>query len=591
MNSQFDSPDALIASIMSSAKNPGGAMGQGWMGLVPNLPGAASFPANPEAWAAAYPTDPERLAQLQADYAGRQSRLWMSMLAREPGAGAQGPAVAPDTADKRFKAPEWRDNPYYDYIRQSYLLASAYLGEVVESVQAEPRAKARLRFAVGQWIDASCPANFPATNPEAIAKAIETQGESLARGLANLIADAGKGHISQTDETAFEVGRNIATTRGAVVFENELFQLIQYSPATDTVARRPLVIVPPCINKFYILDLQPENSYVAYAVGEGHTVFMVSWRNVKADLGHLTWDDYVEKGVIEALRVAQEIAASDKVNALGFCVGGTLLAAALAVLRARGEAPAASVTLLATMLDFSDAGQIGCLVDEQGMQMREQAIGAGGILPGSELSLVFSALRAKDLIWSYVVNNYILGESPVAFDLLYWNADSTNLPGPMYCWYVRNTYLENRLRVPGAVVNCGVPVDFGAIGLPTFVLASREDHIVPWKSAYRSVGLFGGDTRFVLGASGHIAGIVNPPSKRKRSHWTAAAASQNGLPVDPDQWFAQAEESPGSWWPAWSQWLATHKGGERKAKKALGSKRHKAIEPAPGRYVKEKFNS
>jgi len=551
------------------------------MGGLPGVQSAAN-------WASSFSPDPAQCARLQAEFADRQSKLWRAMLGREPGAPAALPVISPESGDKRFRAAEWRENPYYDYLKQSYLLTSEFLAGLVEAVQAEPAAKERLRFAVRQWIDASCPANFPATNPEAMQMALETQGESLARGLANLIADAGKGHISQTDESAFEVGRNIATTPGAVVFENELFQLIQYAPTTADVARRPLVMVPPCINKYYILDLQPENSLVAYAVGEGHTVFMVSWRNVKADLGHLTWDDYVEKGVITALRTAQEIAGSDKVNALGFCVGGTLLGAALAVLKAKGEDFVSSATYLTTMLDFSDTGQIGCLVDEQGTQLREQAIGGGGILQGSELAFVFSALRANDLIWSYVVNNYLKGESPVAFDLLYWNADSTNLPGPMYCWYVRNTYLENRLREPGALVNCGVPVDLGAIGLPSFVYGSREDHIVPWKSAYRSLNLLGGDSRFVLGASGHIAGVVNPPVKKKRSFWVGAS---NAHPADPEQWLEQSSEVPGSWWPVWSEWLAAHKGGGKKAKKAFGNKRHKAIEPAPGRYVKEKFNS
>jgi len=587
VENKFESPDALIASILKA----GSAMGPGWMGLVPNAPAGAPWGADPAAWVKSLPGDPGRLASLQADYAGRQAKLWMDMLARDAGAPPAAPAAGPGTGDKRFLAAEWRKIPYYDYLKQSYLLASGYLSELVEAVAVEPHARDRLRFAVRQLIDASCPANFAATNPEAMSKAIETQGESIARGIANLISDAGKGHISQTDESAFEVGRNLATTPGKVVHENELFQLIQYSATTATVAKRPLVMVPPCINKFYILDLQPENSYVAYSVGEGQTVFMVSWRNVKAGLGHLTWDDYVEKGVIEALRVAQEIAGSDKVNALGFCVGGTLVGAALAVLKAKGEDLVASSTYLTTMLDFADTGQIACLVDEQGTQLREQTIGNGGILPGSELAFVFSALRANDLIWPYVVSNYLKGESPVAFDLLYWNADSTNLPGPMYCWYVRNTYLENRLREPGAVVNCGVPVDLGAIGLPSFVLASREDHIVPWKSAYRTVGLLGGDTRFVLGASGHVAGVVNPPAKKKRGFWASPATLGNRYPADPGQWLAQAEEHPGSWWPLWSQWLAAHAGGERKAPKTLGNRRHKAIEPAPGRYVKEKFNA
>ena len=315
-------------------------------------------------------------------------------------------------------------------------------------------------------------------------------------------------------------------------------------------------MVPPCINKFYILDLQPENSYVAYAVAEGHTVFMVSWRNVKADLGHLTWDDYVEAGVIKALGVAQDIAGSDKVNALGFCVGGTLLGTALAVLKARGETPVESVTFLTSFLDFSDAGQIGAFVDEQGTQAKEQSIGKGGLLAGSELALVFSALRANDLIWPYVVNNYLKGETPVAFDLLYWNSDGTNLPGPMYCWYLRNTYLENRLSRPGAATVCGIPVDLGTIALPTFVYGSREDHIVPWKTSYRSVHLLGGEAMFVLGASGHIAGVINPPAKKKRSYWTAAPAAGGGLPVEADAWFGEAVEHPGSWWPVWKKVMA-----------------------------------
>ena len=565
----------------------GNNMARGWMDMLAGLPGGREAAA----WAGAWNADPAGLAQLQARYAEAQARLWSAMLAREAG-GAPAPAANPAPGDKRFAAAEWRDNPYYDYLKQSYLIAASFTDELVEAANLEPQAKDKLRFAMRQWVDAVCPANFPATNPEAMRAALESNGESLTRGLANLIADAGRGRISQTDDGAFEVGRNLATAPGAVVFENPLFQLIQYAPSTPAVGERPLVMVPPCINKFYILDLQPANSYVRYAVDQGHTVFMVSWRNVKADLGHLTWDDYIEQGVLEALRVARAIAGSDKVNALGFCVGGTLLGAALAVLAARGEERVSSATYLTTMLDFSDTGQIGVLIDEAGVQLREQSIGAGGMLPGSDLAFVFSALRANDLIWPYVVNNYLKGGSPAAFDLLYWNADSTNLPGPMYCWYVRNTYLENRLREPGALVNCGVPVDLGAIGLPSFILATREDHIVPWKSAYRSVALLGGrearDTRFLLGASGHVAGVINPagPGRPgKRSYW-----SSTQYPAEPQDWLAGATEHPGSWWPEWSTWLAAHKGGERKARKTLGNKRHPAIEPAPGRYVKEKFN-
>jgi polyhydroxyalkanoate synthase len=330
------------------------------------------------------------------------------------------------------------------------------------------------------------------------------------------------------------VGRNLAVTPGQVVFENELIQLIQYKPATAKVRKLPLLIVPPCINKFYILDLQPENSFVRYAVEQGNTVFMVSWRNITEErLGGLTWDDYIADGVLKSIEVVRAICKSDKINALGFCVGGTLLAGALAVLRARGEARVASVTLLATMLDFTDTGDIGVFVDEASMAAREAAIGKGGILPGKDLAFVFSALRANDLVWSYVVNNYLKGKTPDAFDILYWNADSTNLPGPMYCWYVRNMYLENKLRQPGKLSMCGVPVDLGSIRLPTYILATREDHIVPWKTAYLSTRHLKGDTRFVLGASGHVAGVINPPSKTAAATGGASvsAARNNGWPA------------------------------------------------------------
>jgi polyhydroxyalkanoate synthase len=344
-------------------------------------------------------------------------------------------------------------------------------------------------------------------------------------------------------------------------------------------------MVPPCINKYYVLDLQPDNSFVGHAVASGHTVFMISWRNVGPELGHLTWDDYLEKGVFTALRVAKEISGAGEVNALGFCVGGTLLGAALAVLSARKDSSVKSATFLATMLDFGETGQIGLFVDEASVAAREAAIGRGGLLHGGELAFVFSALRANDLVWSYVVNNYLLGGQPPAFDLLYWNSDGTNLPGPMYCYYLRNTYLENKLRVPGALTNCGVPVDLGRIDMPTYVVATREDHIVPWRSAYRTLNLVKGDRTFVLGASGHIAGIVNPLSKNRRSHWIGTP-----YPHDPDEWLSNAKETPGSWWGRWADWLAQHRGGTRKAPKAPGSRNHPAIEPAPGRYVKERLH-
>jgi polyhydroxyalkanoate synthase len=545
---------------------------QGWLPL-----------ADATQWLGALQEKSPRLGALQAAHAEKQALLWSALIE------GKRPSVAePEPGDRRFTDAAWQENAYYDYLKQSYLLASRFVTDLVEAAELAPEAKARARFAARQWMDALCPANFAATNPEALQHALATGGESLARGLANLLDDAAKGRISQTDEEAFEVGRNVATSKGHVVFENELIQLIQYKPAGDQVAERPLVMVPPCINKFYILDLQPENSLVAHAAAAGHMVFMVSWRNVGAELGHLTWDDYVEKGVLTALRVAKEIANSDRVNALGFCVGGTLLGAALAVLAARKEEPVASATFLTAMLDFSEAGPLGVYIDAASVAAREAAIGAGGLLGGRELAEVFSSLRANDLVWPYVVKNYLMGRRPEAFDLLYWNADGTNLPGPMFCYYLRNTYLENKLCVPGALTNCGVPVDLGAVKIPVFVYSSREDHIVPWRSAYRSLAHLGGDKTFVLGASGHIAGVVNPPAKKRRSYWAGAPAG--GYPVDPDHWLATAREHPGSWWPAWSDWLGRHAGGARKAPVQPGSVKYQPIERAPGRYVKQRIH-
>ncbi len=572
MNSP-QSPEGFVASIAQA----GNDMAKNWLRIAASAPGQAQ----PADYLARLNRDSSRVGALQASYLEKQLELWNALAAGK----AAEPTARAETSDRRFAAKEWRDNPYYNYLKQSYLLAGEFLAQLVEGAELEGQAKERLRFTVKQWVDAMSPANFAATNPEVLRHAQESRGDSLSRGLANLLADAGKGHISQTDESAFEVGHNLAATPGTVVLENDLMQLIQYAPATGEVARRPLVMVPPCINKFYILDLQPENSFVRYAVEQGHTVFMVSWRNVGPPQGAHTWDDYLEQGVLQALRTARGIAGAERVNALGFCVGGTLLGAALAVLAAKGEDLVESVTYLTTMLDFSETGQIGLFVDEASVAQREASLGGGGILPGAELATVFSSLRANDLVWPYVVNNYLMGGKPAAFDLLYWNSDSTNLPGPMYCWYLRNTYLENKLRVPGALTSLGVPLDLGKVDRPCFIVATREDHIVPWRSAYRSLALLGGEKTFVLGASGHVAGVINPASKNRRSYWAGEP-----YPQDPEAWLQGAAEQPGSWWPQWAGWLGQFGGGKRKAPKKAGNARHKPIEPAPGRYVKQKAN-
>ncbi|MBI4193994.1 MAG: class I poly(R)-hydroxyalkanoic acid synthase [Betaproteobacteria bacterium] len=530
---------------------------------------------------AGFARDTERWLEVQNRYYRKQLELWASI--STPGAHSP-PAqvVQPEPGDRRFRASEWRE-PYFSYLVQSYLLGANWLHEIVETVSLDPRAKRKLRFFTRQLIDAMSPANFPWSNPEALKLASETQGESLSRGLKHLAADLEKGLVSMTDETAFEIGHNLAVTPGAVIFENDFMQLIQYRPATDAVHGRPLVMVPPCINKYYILDLQPENSFVRFAVERGHTVFMVSWRNMPASMGHATWDDYLEHGVIKALSVAAEICGVDRVNALGFCVGGTLLASALAVLRARGRDPVASLTLLATMLDFHDTGELSVFVDEAYVSKRERDFAAGGVLHGRELALTFASLRANELIWNYVVNNYLKGRTPEPFDLLYWNGDGTNLPGAMYVYYVRRMYLENSLRSPGKLTMCGVPVDLGRIDAPAYVLATREDHIVPWRTAFASTRLLKGRIAFVLAASGHIAGVINPAAKNRRHYWL-----NDTIVDDPERWLESAVEHPGSWWTHWSAWIANHGGARLAARRAPGGRGHAEIEAAPGRYVKEK---
>ncbi len=522
-----------------------------------------------------------KMSELQARLAQQHMRLWTSLLGRQQGQAVDDVA-APAPGDRRFSGAQWQTEPFYDFIRQSYLINSQYARDAVEALEIDDASRVKMRFSVAQLIDALSPANFAATNPEALKLALETQGASLAQGLKNLLDDVQKGHLTITDESAFEVGRNLAVTEGAVVYENELMQLVQYAPLAGEVYERPLLMVPPCINKFYILDLQPENSFVRHAVEQGHTVFMVSWRNVTTAQAKLTWDDYLKLGVLDAIEAVRSITRAKRINALGFCVGGTLLSSALAVQAAKGEATVESLTLLASMLDFSDTGELGIFVDETSVATREAAIGAGGIMPGKELAFVFSALRANDLVWSYVVNNYLKGRQPAAFDILYWNADSANLPGPMYCSYLRNMYLTNSLREPGRLQMLGQHVDLGELRMPAYILATREDHIVPWKTAYLSTGLLKGDLRFVLGASGHVAGVINPAGKNRRSFWVG-----NTLPASPDSWFDQATEQPGSWWHDWMAWLATHGGAKRKAKKTLGNAKYKPIEPAPGRYVRE----
>ena len=566
MNTSLDS--ATTAALPPGFAGSAGALAAGFGELTRSVSGL-SMPA-------------AVLTELQSSYVAEAGALWNGLLDAATG--------LPAATDRRFAAADWTNRRESAFVAQLYLLNARFLMKMVEGLEGDAKTRERIRFAVQQWVDAASPSNFLALNPEAQRKAVETGGESLSQGLRQLLHDLKQGHVSQTDETVFEVGRNVATTEGSVVFENELFQLIEYKPLTKQVHARPMLFVPPCINKYYILDLQPENSLIRYTVEQGHRTFVVSWRNADESIARKTWDDYIEDGAIRAIDLVKEIGRSDRINTLGFCIGGTILATALAVLAARGERPAASVTLLTAFLDFGDTGVLDLFVDEAMVKMRETTLGpdspgGGRLLKGQELATTFSFLRPNDLVWNYVVGNYLKGETPPPFDLLYWNSDSTNLPGPMYCWYLRNTYLENNLIEPGKVTVCGVPLDLRRVDVPVYVYGSKEDHIVPWDGAYRNTRVLPGPRRFVLGASGHIAGVINPPAKGKRSHWTR---SEDAFPDTSADWFAGADEHRGSWWPDWSAWLKTHAGGLVAAPKSPGNAQHRPIEPAPGRYVKTK---
>ncbi|MBV7417796.1 MULTISPECIES: PHA/PHB synthase family protein [Comamonas] len=518
--------------------------------------------------------EPGKLQALQQEYVREATALWAAGM------------KAPVPKDKRFSAAPWEHNPLAAFSAASYALNAKVLTGMADAVQADEKTRQRIRFAVEQWVAAMAPSNFLALNPDAQQKAIETRGESIAKGVQNLLHDIQQGHVSMTDESVFEVGKNVATTEGAVVYENEYFQLIEYKPLTAKVHERPFLMVPPCINKYYILDLQPDNSLIRYAVSEGHRTFVVSWRNPDAAMGDRTWDNYIEDAILRAIAVVQEIADAPKINALGFCVGGTMLATGLAVLAARGEHPVASATFLTTLIDFQDTGILDLFIDENFVKYREMQMGQGGLMAGQDLASTFSFLRPNDLVWNYVVGNYLKGETPPAFDLLYWNSDCTNLPGPWYAWYLRNFYLENNMVQPGRLTVCGEQIDLRKLKLPVYVYGSREDHIVPITASYASTQVLPGPKRFVMGASGHIAGVINPPAKKKRSHWIR---EDGALPPTHAQWLEGAQEQPGSWWEDWAGWLKGHAGKQIAAPKRYGQgTKYKERMPAPGSYVLQK---
>lgn len=499
----------------------------------------------------------------------------------------------PQPKTRRFSDPAWSSDPSYLFSANYYELVSDTVDQFVAKANLSDDARQQLEFGLMQWLEAMSPVNYFLTNPMAIQKAIESNGASIAQGINLMLNDLKKGRLTQTDETAFVVGENIAITAGQVVYQNPIMQLIQYSAQTDSVYEKPLLVVPPCINKYYILDLQENNSFVLNAVQQGFTVFLISWRNpLSTDndgIQQATWGDYLNNGVLDAIDTVKEITNQDQINALGFCVGGTMLASALAIAKSKGEDPVNSLTLLTSLLDFTDTGVLNVFVNEVHASMRDQQFASGGLMTAQELATTFSFLRPGELVWNYVSNGYLMGKEPPAFDLLYWNSDGTNLPGPFFAWYFRNTYLENNLVKPDFLSIDGNKVDLSSLDMPSYVYASREDHIVPWQGAYASLNVLKGDRRFVLGASGHIAGVINPPARNRRNYWTSNTdikASQSA--VDSQDWIENSEKHDGSWWPDWSQWLKQQSGDLVKATKTCGSEKFPTLEDAPGSYVKTK---
>ena len=532
--------------------------------------------------------NPGRLMQAQLGFWQDYVTLWQNTTRRIMGMETEA-VIDPAATDRRFKDDAWKENEVFDFIKQSYLLSARYVQNVVTRVDGlDDKTAQKVDFYSRQFVDAMSPSNFLMTNPEVLRKTAETGGENLLKGLNNLLGDLerGKGQlrIKMTDADAFQVGGNIGVSPGKVVYQNDLMQLIQYTPSTEKVLKRPLLIGPPWINKFYILDLRPRNSFVRWAVSQGHTVFVISWVNPDEKLAEKNFEDYMRDGYLAALDAIEAATGEREVNAIGYCLGGTLLASTLAYMAEKGDGRIKTATFFVTMMDFQEAGELGVFIDEEQLQALEDKMNKRGYLDGSEMASTFNMLRANDLIWSFVVNNYLMGNDPFPFDLLYWNADSTRMPARMHSFYLRKMYQENLLSTPNGIELDGVKIDLGKIKVPAYFLSTREDHIAPWKSTYRGTQLLGGPKRFVLAASGHIAGVVNPPEGGKYGHWIS-----KDLPADPDAWFQGATEIAGSWWPDWQRWILASSKAQVAARQP-GDGKLEAIEDAPGSYVQVRLN-
>lgn len=533
--------------------------------------------------------NPAKLVEAHVNLWRDYMTLWQNTTRRWLGEKAD-PVAEPSPEDHRFKDPSWQQNQLFDFIKQSYLLTARWVTNTVRQVDGlDEKTAKKVDFYTRQFVDAMAPSNFVMTNPEVIRATVESGGENLIKGLSNLLEDLerGKGKLSikMTDAEVFKIGENIATTPGKVIYQNDLIQLIQYNPATEEVYKRPLLIIPPWINKFYILDLREKNSFIKWAVGEGHTVFVISWVNPDERLAQKTFEDYMFEGPLAALGTIKDATGQEEVNVIGYCLGGTLLAATLAYMVAKDDGRFKSATFLGTMVNFAEAGELGVFIDEEQLASLEAMMREKGYLEGSAMATTFNMLRANDLIWSFVVNNYLLGKDPFPFDLLYWNSDSTRMPAAMHSFYLRKMYQENLLSVPGGIELGGIPIDLTKITLPAFILSTREDHIAPWKSTFVATRLYKGPVKFCLSASGHIAGVVNPPDAHKYCYWTSAKKA-----VTPEEWLASAEQHAGSWWPEWGKWVAKFGGGKVKAR-IPGAGKLKPIEDAPGSYVRVKAES